>query len=139
MKKISVFLMSALALVMTSCGGGFDKAKVDKINIDNPSVDDYKVMVEQAKYGLDDIEKAGDVTKFEKENPEEAEAVVGLCFALAVCQDADPDFPKDLKDEVKEITKRFDKVVDKAASTMPDVDGPVDIDDVDVEVEAMEY
>lgn len=114
MKKISYILTAFLVVILTSCGG-YDQSKVDelekKISDDKElSESDYRTMVEQLNYILDDIDNAKDLEKWEKENSEEVEDFMGLSFALSISRESDSNFPKDLNKDVDEIEKRLKKM-----------------------------
>jgi len=110
MKKLAFFAVTMLTVLLVSCQGGYDQAKVDKLDKENP---DFEVMIEQANYALDDAEKAGDIEKWEKENPKEAESAAAMAIAIALMKE-DPSFPKELKEEADKLMERFEKLTSKA-------------------------
>ena len=110
MKKLICFIALAMLVVATSCSGGYDQKKVDALDKDNLSKDDYYEMVKQVNYALDDAEAAKDINKWEAENKQEAESLAGMVLALGICESEDPDFPEDLRKDVKKIMNRFEKL-----------------------------
>lgn len=129
MKKLFYLVAIAMISLATSCSSGYDQKKVDALDKNNYTEDDYYEMVKQAGYALDDAEGAKDLAKWEEDNAEEAQSMMGLVMALAICQEADPNFPKDLNKEVEKLGKRLDKLT--AGMNLPDL-SDVDFDDTEL-------
>lgn len=112
MKKTIYFFVMVMVAMMTSCSSGYDQKKVDAFDKNNLSKEDYYEMVKQVNYALDDAEAAKDFDKWETENKKEAESLAGMVLALSICESSDPDFPEDLRKDLKKIMTRFEKLAD---------------------------
>lgn len=110
MNKLHFFIIALLTMILASCSGGYDQKKVDALDKkDELSKADYELMIEQANYALDDLDKYGDVQKWANENAKEAESLAGMIVALGFCSELDNQFPESLKDELKALDKRTEK------------------------------
>lgn len=113
MRKIIFIFALAIVAMLSSCNSGYDQKKVDALDINNPTKEVYSEMVKQAKFALDDAENAKDLSIWEKENQKEAESMASLVLALTMCEDSDPDFPKELRKDVKDLQERVGKLMNK--------------------------
>lgn len=126
MKKIALMFAAMMVMIMTSCSGGYDQKKVDelekKVSANQElTSSDYKTMVEQCNYIIDDMEGAKNDAEWEKENSKEAEALFSMAIALSFASEADENFPKDLKGDVEKIKDRFKKIQESALKGMQEV------------------
>ena len=112
MKKFVLIAVAMLTVLVTSCSKGYDQAKVDNIDKESP---DFKVMIEQANYALDDVENAPDLEKWVKENEKEAESLLGLCLAVSLVEN---ELPDNLKDDAQKLAKRYEKIQDKLTTVI---------------------
>lgn len=112
MKKFVLIAVAMLTVLVTSCSKGYDQAKVDNIDKESP---DFKVMIEQANYALDDVENAPDLEKWVKENEKEAESLLGLVMAVSLVEN---ELPDNLKDDAQKLAKRYEKNRDKLMTVM---------------------
>lgn len=117
MKKFVLIAVAMLTVLVTSCSKGYDQAKVDNIDKESP---DFKVMIEQANYALDDVENAPDLEKWVKENEKEAESLLGLCLAVSLVEN---ELPDNLKEDAQKLAKRYEKIGDKLVPFMFGKDG----------------
>lgn len=116
MKKILMFGASAIMMLLAACGSGhYDQKVVDELidNKENYSEKDYKTMVEQLGYALDDAEGAKDLGKWEEENEQKAVGMMGLYMALNILSEQDSNFPESLQKDVKSLSKRVNKLTEK--------------------------
>lgn len=123
MKKFVLIAVVMLTVLVTSCSKGYDQAKVDNIDMESP---DFKVMIEQANYALDDAENAPDLEKWLNENEKEAISMLSMCFAVSVREN---ELPDNLKDDAQKLAKRFEKIQDKLKPIISEGSGAGQIND----------
>ncbi len=113
MKKIFFLCTVLVCLALASCGGGkYDQKVVDELgNKKELTNEDYKTLIKQVNYGLDDAEKAQNVEQWADANEQEASSIIGMTIALGMASQLDPKFPGDLKEDVQKLTERCDKVL----------------------------
>lgn len=111
--KTTVVAIVAVVLVgLSACQSGkYDQKVVDNLlEKENCTEADYKTLINQANYALDDAEKSGDLSKWVKENSEEAMSVVSIAFTLSTQKAFDSDFPSSLDSKVDALTNRIEEL-----------------------------
>lgn len=111
-----------MMMLLAACGSGhYDQKVVDELtnNKENYTEKDYKTMVDQLGYALDDAEGAKDFGKWAEENEQEAMSIMGLYMALDMLSEQDSNFPESLQKDVKSLSKRAKTLGEKMMTAVP--------------------
>ena len=116
MKKSVLLFAAMLITAITSYAAdvtGYDQEVVDSLcNTNEFHPADWKTMVEQTNYALDDAEKATNKQKWCEENKQEVVSMMGMLMYLGMSSTAYPNqYPEDLRNEIKALIQRGDKII----------------------------
>ena len=116
MKKSVLLFAAMLITAITSYAAdvtGYDQEVVDSLctNIKFQPAD-WKTMVKQTNYALDDAEKATNKQKWCEDNKQEVVSMMGMLMYLGMSSTAYPNqYPEDLRNEIKALIQRGDKII----------------------------